>query len=517
MAHLISAIHLENFKAFARPTTVRLAPLTLIFGANSAGKSTILQALYLLQQSSEHRTGPEDPPLAFGGKGAICDLGNFGEAVSHGELRREMVLGIELAESRYGVSWRFGSLDSDAVASDHELRCITMSSQDFREPITDFRPAPHATGLSGEEDPEPHARRRAGRYWRFGPINESWFRDAVQRVQILSDGAPPRGLDDPIAWRRWTNRGGAGDAEAVSAALRSWRNAAAHRLPEQPHREAFATAYLRMLNSWHDLAPAGIRTSPHSITEAWPSTQGDINPISRLRRTNRHALHILSEAQCLGPMREPPRRLYPAGIGGYSASDRYLGADVAQRLHRSRSLKPEVNQWLEQLGVGYRIETIGVPASRNPIAVQLRLHPLSSRSGRGAGVALTDVGYGVSQLLPIVANTVALRNSLLTIEQPEVHIHPKLQAQLGNLLVHSATRQDGNQLIIETHSEHLILRLMRLVRQGRLKPSDISVLHVGSIEGEGAVVTELPLDERGRFLEAWPEGFFDERLEEMVD
>ena len=100
------------------------------------------------------------------------------------------------------------------------------------------------------------------------------------------------------------------------------------------------------------------------------------------------------------------------------------------------------------------------------------------------------------------------------VEQPEIHLHPRLQAEFGSFLADCIKSKQGNQFIIETHSEHLILRLQRLVREGILKPQDISVIFVSKKPG-GAKAQCLELDENGDFIDDWPGGFFPERLKEL--
>jgi len=87
-----------------------------------------------------------------------------------------------------------------------------------------------------------------------------------------------------------------------------------------------------------------------------------------------------------------------------------------------------------------------------------------------------------------------------------------LQTRLADLFVEMLDRD--RQVILETHSEHMILRLQRLVRRGRLSPDDVCVLHV-SVDSDGQNVVRLRLNSRGEFIDEWPGGFFDERLEEI--
>lgn len=124
---------------------------------------------------------------------------------------------------------------------------------------------------------------------------------------------------------------------------------------------------------------------------------------------------------------------------------------------------------------------------------------------------LSDVGFGVSQILPIIVQGFyADDDSLILIEQPEIHLHPKLQAEMGNLLVEIA--KSGKQLIIETHSEHLLLRLQRLVAEGRLSNDNLAIYYF-KYGSAGTKIQRISIDKFGQF-ENWPKGFFEEDIEE---
>lgn len=144
------------------------------------------------------------------------------------------------------------------------------------------------------------------------------------------------------------------------------------------------------------------------------------------------------------------------------------------------------------------------------------------RNGAGARVLPCEVGAGVSQVVPvIVAALVGKRGRLVVIEQPELHVHPGLQVGLGDLFIESSAER---QLLIETHSEHIILRLLRRIRETHdgdlpegapaFKPDKLSVLYVAQAE-EGTTVRRLHVDETGEFVDRWPRGFFEERTEEL--
>ncbi len=142
----------------------------------------------------------------------------------------------------------------------------------------------------------------------------------------------------------------------------------------------------------------------------------------------------------------------------------------------------------------------------------------------GTPVSHRDVGIGVSQVLPVLVSAYASNGLWVAIEQPEIHLHPALQAELGDVFLHSALGGQGNAFLIETHSEHLILRVLRRVRETtdgelpnglpRVRPEDISVLYVQPGR-EGAEVIHIPVTPDGEFERPWPEGFFAERAKEL--
>lgn len=134
-----------------------------------------------------------------------------------------------------------------------------------------------------------------------------------------------------------------------------------------------------------------------------------------------------------------------------------------------------------------------------------------------------DVGIGISQVLPVLVMAYGSQHKLVAMEQPEIHLHPALQAELGDVFIKSALGEQKNTFILETHSEHLILRFMRRLRETYQKkdnglppitPMDISVLYVEP-DGPHSIVREMPLNELGELVKAWPGGFFEEGLREQ--
>lgn len=149
------------------------------------------------------------------------------------------------------------------------------------------------------------------------------------------------------------------------------------------------------------------------------------------------------------------------------------------------------------------------------------MHPLflqqSAQSNR-------FISHGGLSNYPIIVQSLLSKQNMILIEQPELHLHPRLQAELGDLFIDSALGESKNTLIIETHSEHLILRLLRRIREtaeGNLDegqipiaPDDLAVVYAKPTEN-GTKLVHLRVTEDGDFADPWPDGFFAERAREL--
>jgi predicted ATPase len=134
-----------------------------------------------------------------------------------------------------------------------------------------------------------------------------------------------------------------------------------------------------------------------------------------------------------------------------------------------------------------------------------------------------DIGVGISQLFPVVVLTITRSSGLIAIEQPELHVHPAIQVELADLFARYAIEHD-KLMLLETHSEHVMLRLLRRIREEpendgstrarQLQKDAVSVAYVQS-SAEGTRFKRLRIDDKGDFLDEWPAGFFDERDQEL--
>src|SRR6185437_7741009 len=152
---------------------------------------------------------------------------------------------------------------------------------------------------------------------------------------------------------------------------------------------------------------------------------------------------------------------------------------------------------------------------------ELRLRDINKQTA----VSISDVGFGISQVLPVLTLAYGSHNNIIAIEQPEIHLHPELQAELADVFIESALGGHQNTFLLETHSEHLILRVMKRMRETwhkkestrpPISPKDVAILYVEPL-GTRSVVREIPLNDAGQLVKAWPGGFFEEGLKEQLD
>ncbi len=225
----------------------------------------------------------------------------------------------------------------------------------------------------------------------------------------------------------------------------------------------------------------------------------------------------------LGPLREYPSRDYlwsrsrpvSVGVKGEETISAILAMTSAgeQRntahRHRLRPFQEIVAYWLAEMGVihDFRVEEIAEGSNR----WQARVVILKG----GTQVLLTDVGFGVSQVLPVVTLLQYVpRGSTVVLEQPEIHLHPLAQANLADVIINAAVHRDV-QVVLESHSEHLLLRLQRRIAEEKIQNSDVA-LYFCNITDRGSVLERLQVDLLGK-MENWPVNFMGDAFGETAE
>jgi len=224
--------------------------------------------------------------------------------------------------------------------------------------------------------------------------------------------------------------------------------------------------------------------------------------------------HFFEHMLYVGPIREHIPRYSILGTIPYSElgpSGQNLIRVLSQATRRGRSKKTilqELNYWLDKkFKLLKKVSITDIDRGKTVKA-------LVAEDVRGdVTINLAATGSGISQLVPVVVQTVLTpKGGCLLIEQPEIHLHPAAQADLADLFVNHA--QQGKQLVVETHSEHLLLRVRRRVAEGRISPDLVHVFLVEKTKGVTKVRC-LKLEKNGHF-KRWPRGFFEEGYKEAI-
>ena len=444
---MLTRLKLRNFKPWANSGDIRLRPITGLFGTNSSGKTSLLQALLLLMQTAD--SSDRGAVFHFGGSGGLVDLGDFRSTV-HGHADR--------AEMEVSLDWRTA------------------------EPFRVFDTKKGKTVLS-EKD--------------LG------FTIVVRDLRTAA--RPPRVTVQTLAYR-------VGDAVFGMKRKSSGKIDNAYELFDKNTTFQFIRSQGR---PWPLPAPVKSYGFPDQVRASYQNA-GFLTDLELAFETR------LDDIFYLGPLRAYPGRRYdwageqPPDVG-------HMGEDVIAALlasrergqkispgyrRRKRTLEAHVAHWLKRLGLihDFRVDRIG--GDSHVYQVKVRKTPTS------AEVLITDVGFGVSQILPVLVLCFYVpEGSTIILEQPEIHLHPMAQSGLAAVFIDVWERRKV-QVLVESHSEHLLQRLQRRIAEERIAESNVSLLFCSPENGH-SVMTPLQVDPYGN-IKNWPEHFFGDQFGEIA-
>lgn len=437
----MNEVFLANFRCFGEPQTARLAPLTLLVGDNSTGKSSFLALIRALRDVALRDRVPDfkEPPY---------DLGSFDEIVhSTGEP--------DVAVREFSAG--FGVDRPSGVAP-------RPGAKPVRGPVR-FSLVFKKEGSA----PVPAVRRIES--------SDHWIE--------VSGGMGQLSLRIGSARDEWT--------WGKDAKLFPWPDDTG----ELPPLNIFLEFSRYAVDHGHDTIESGNKTSP--TDQDWDQFVG----LS-------WAFHVYHKRLfASAPIRSLPRRTYDPARLIRDSEGSYVPMYLAD-LRRSneqewRTLKSSIEKFGRLAGLFDEIDVMQLGrGDGDPFQMRIRKH--RRRGGKGPLHNLVDVGFGVSQALPIITELLrpnAARMFLL--QQPEVHLHPSAQAALGSLFCEVSAA--GQQLVVETHSDHLIDRVRMDVRDQRssLRPQDVSLLFFERNDLD-VRIHSLRFDDQGNVVGA-PEGY----------
>ena len=459
-------ITLKNFRCFREEQTARLAPLTLLVGENSTGKTSFMAMIRGLWDVAYGRQAPDF-------KKAPYDLGSFDE----------------IAHYRGGRGGRAETFEAGFKVSPRSVRGKRRHTTPNAQPYL-FEMAFKKKGTV----PIPVKMRLSNQ--------DAWVESLLEDQSWQISFGTSRGVG---VWKS-------------PDVLRDRLDADLD--PNYPIW--LFDYYLRnrkmVGNQENETAPITFQGSELLTDKDWEL----INQLVRIHRQRNfeyHRQHRQHRGQpyASAPVRSKPRRTYDPARWSPDSEGEYVPMYLADLYFQDQGRWTKMKDALESFGqVAGLFDEISIKPlgrrSSEPFQVQVRKF---DGGLKGPQRNLIDVGYGVSQMLPVI--TELLRHNappMFLLQQPEVHLHPSAQAALGSLFCQVA--DPGQQLIIETHSDHLLDRVRMDVRDGTtsLKPDDVSILFFerGDLDVH---IHSLRIDEEGNILNA-PDGYRQFFMEETA-
>jgi predicted ATPase len=420
---VITHVELSNFKSWERTGPITFAPVTAFFGGNSSGKTSLLQSLLLMKQTTD--SADRGRVFDLGGPASLVSLGTFQDIIFGRDPERSVNVEISWYEDQ-----PFAIRDPAQGA-----KSVVASSRDLKFSVEVFarRSTPVVrTATYGLGDLAFWMRRREDDKDEYDLGSNSYeFRRVTGRAQPLPPPAKFYGFPDQVR-AHYQNASFLSDLELQ---------------------------FERLCERVHYLGP--LRQDPER-QYVWSGGR----PVDVGRR-GELAVDALISSQSDGPVNSR----------GFVKTSR--GVRHTPRI----SVEQHVAEWLKQLGLIHQLSVEAVDDRKT----LYRVHVQQTR--HSTPVLLTDVGFGVSQVLPVLVLLAYVpEGSTVLLEQPEIHLHPSVQSGLADILIETALVRKV-QVVVESHSEHLLMRLQRRIAEKHLasgvvvSPDDFGLYFCETNEG----------------------------------
>jgi predicted ATPase len=592
---------IENFKSFCGRTQIELAPISVFAGANSSGKSTIIQSILLLKQTLQY--APANRPLAL--NGPLLKLGTFNDVKNASS--DEAYVGIEweldVEDWRYrhrpqpylgawGPSFYFGEQTVKSIIGKFQWDVSPAEAPGLAGPseiggnpeLLQLQPRLALSTIDATLAKENHAisHLSIARSYTVRVLNYSFKADIDpesedELLKPKPDGRiigassqnffPGELVIEYDAAKEWARRvtsvllgaeqlytWSARDVSAVTVApevvrhIEQWlmQGQEAGQQPlslfPEPREQPVPIADLVERVRRALISASSTPSRPLNLAELRRDLEGmllkgekpknavDLATPRAISEAVRYATqYFLASVRYLGPLRDEPKPVYPLEALANPTEVGYKGEHTAAVLDLHRELRIQyipsafidrsnfpatqstatlhdaVVDWLSYVGVASEVSTSESGKFGHQLTVQTQ--------GLNRFHDLTNVGVGVSQVLPIIVMALlAEKPSFLIFEQPELHLHPMVQARLADFFLSVAL--SGKQCLIETHSEYLIERFRRRVAEAQ-GDALTRLLKIYFTERENGQTTCRPVEvTKYGAIPDWPKDFFDQSQSE---
>lgn len=456
-------IELGNFKRFQRGR-LDLRRLNLFVGPNNSGKSSALAALRLICQTID--SYDDQVPLLL--KGPFGDFGTFRDLVYRNHRGRPLEIAFEVEVPSLKSATSSIELPPSIVSFDVVFKYRQEEREIYAQDIVVKVDGSHFISMKYSKDGRRHNVEKLGHM-----DVPSALKSAISREFRVRHFVPV-----PVAGR-------------LGMFSERERN----------------TLYQQFVDNFNSSPSADL--------------------MRQLARLTSRLSNLVSKTDYLGPLRTAPERTYlfsgerskRIGVGGENMTSILATKDTRRPKDRDEdsagsSIGGRVNAWLQKAEMAHSASVAAI-SDRH---FEIRVRNFFTREDQN----IADVGYGHSQVIPFLAGGYSLGpGSVYIAEQPELHLHPRAQSELGDYLLE--LYESKTQVFIETHSEHLILRLQQHVAARSISTDDIRIFYISNDVTAGAGVDAssadreiipIDLDSQGQFSRPWPKGFFPEKLDE---
>ncbi|WP_044411874.1 DUF3696 domain-containing protein [Thiomicrospira microaerophila] len=537
----LKKLTLENFRSFKGKHEIEFSPITLLFGGNSVGKSSITKAIHHFDSLSEkdvfHGENSVTVALQFEGemskKFAFFDLEQFQP--------------VELLSK----DKKYFSFVEDFIS--HTFAIEKINKKQFGNHVEDYRSDSDSVSYNLNEQ------------WLCKMVDGPNFKDCLLKFNSDHELILRLGLESQLI--NLNKRFSSLEGESSG-----YVNYLINTLIECDNADGEST--------YTQLKYIAKKIAYENEKLRYPILE--LSSIILILRAVNKAVISYSKLEHLGPLRKLPdiasKTSYPLELNvkrdGYffKLGDRERAKSYSgESAWESLTLPPldlstdidvlsQVNDWLiNWFNTPYQIKFIetysyeidseekrvklknGQVSKEDLVGLEKKVRFLNIQNG--STTSASEIGVGISQLTPVIVH--ALDSERFSVEQPELHIHPRMQSIVADLFVFEGLYQtagnergavristknlDGSMaerhfdrkeagtesfILIETHSEHLMLRLLKRMREEILKPDDLAIYYFDNDCGQ-TKVTKIGVDQEGEFTTPWPQGFFEERLEEL--
>lgn len=551
---MITKIHLENFKCIKERQTIELKPITLLFGPNSAGKSTVIQALHYMREILVRQNFNADRTM-YGGE--LIDLGGFQNLVYNHDLKLPIIMQFDLNLGEELPTYESSQFDLENyyydsnIYDDGEYGYLESEEKELLDEIK----------MNGDTA--------------FILVKIEWIdKIGVPLVTKYETGFNGKRIASILIDKIINSDYVTYKISNIDFYHPIFKDFDFHKSKHRSGESTLLKFFKKMFNlNENQIINASFKIKDQkSAIPSWSKlinidfsefSEDDIYLYYKrwffleffttiLRGPGELLKEILKDLRYLGHVRSIPNRyffpskspnesnwadglaaydtLFNSGeefindINRYLSGENYLNTNYAIQIKEYVEIYNDIEinnlNSLIKKGDIERVEKI-----IDNLVNKKRLKRLSFiDTNKDLEISLKDIGVGISQLIPVLVGAVSQEDSILAVEQPELHNHPKIQVALADVFIEQINKKSDVIYLLETHSEHFMLRLLRRIEETtendvptkelRLRPEQLSV-NWFEPDKKGTKIINLPVDENGEFIKPWPHGFFEERAKEL--